>query len=65
MSVLSHLCVCSVQMPDVYRGQKKASDPLELELGLLWVLGVKAGSSEKAAGALNHWAISPTLDLCI
>lgn len=32
MNVFLHVCVCIICMPDSHKGQKKASDPLELEL---------------------------------
>lgn len=40
-------------------GQRRMPDPLELELQvvvslLMWVLGVKLESSERAASDLNH-----------
>lgn len=40
-------------------GQKRPSDPLELELQvavshLVWVLGTKLGSSVRAAKTLSH-----------
>ena len=28
----------------------------------MWVLRIKPGSSGRAASALNHWVISPTLE---
>ena len=45
-------------------GRNKGPDPLEVELQkvvghLLWVLGIKPGSSERAARALNHSVVSP------
>lgn len=43
----------------IYGGQKKVSDPLELELQVSlshpqWVVGTELWSSEKAAHVLNH-----------
>lgn len=48
-----------------FRGLKKASDPLVLELQafvnyLMWTLEMELGSSRRAAGVLNHRAVSPT-----
>lgn len=47
-------------------GQKRALDPLELELlvvmiGPVWVLGTELRSSVKAACTLSYRAISPAL----
>lgn len=58
------LCVVLVRECIVYRGQKRASDSLELELQAIisnptCVLGPKHGSSARTATALNHWAINP------
>jgi hypothetical protein len=40
-------------------GQKRASDPLKLELQTpMWVLGIEPGSSGRATTALDHCAIS-------
>lgn len=44
-------------------GQQRASDPMELELQAVVnhsrrVLGPELGSSERAASAFSHWAIS-------
>ena len=54
MCGLSVFVMC---IPDAYRGQKKALDLLELELqtqgASVWVLGIKLGSSARAASALN------------
>ena len=38
-----HGCLCSECMPDALRGQKRVSDPLELELqwAQMWILGSK------------------------
>lgn len=44
-------------MPDIYSGQRRALDPLKLELEVVishhMVLGIKPKTSEKAASALN------------
>lgn len=50
---------------DALKGQKKASDLLELGLqeavnSLTQVLGTKLGSSSGATSAPNHRAVSPT-----
>lgn len=42
-------------------GQKRASDPQELELQVLWVLGFEFRSSAKAAHILNFSLICPVL----
>lgn len=42
-----------------HRGQKRASDLLELIVSCLWMLGIESGSSERAASALNCCTISP------
>lgn len=46
------------------RGQKRVSDPLELELqGVIrhptWVLKIQLRSSVRVARVLSHWGISP------
>lgn len=54
-----HVNVCAL------RGQKRASDPLELVVSsLMWVLGTELGSSVGAVSALSCGAISlaPTYD---
>lgn len=48
---------------DLHGDQRRASDPLDLELQrdvsyMVWVPGTKPGSSAKAAGAFNHRVIS-------
>ena len=56
MSVL-FACMSRYYMcADTHRGQKGASDPLDLELPTgtaLWVLGIEPGSSGRTANALN------------
>ncbi|CAO2613295.1 hypothetical protein LEMLEM_LOCUS16011 [Lemmus lemmus] len=46
-------CTCSAR-----RGQKRASDPLKLDLQILlkimWMLRIQPGSSGRASSALNH-----------
>lgn len=55
------VCLCTIPY-STRRVQKRASDPLELELWL-WVamrmLGTEFGSARKAARALHCWVISP------
>ena len=55
--------ICFIIYVYAYRvtlgGQKRPSDPLELELQvavshLVWVLGTKLGSSVRAAKTLSH-----------
>ena len=44
------------------KGQKKATDPLEVELwswGIIRTWGAKPSSSARTVRALNHWASSP------
>ena len=59
------ICVCTRCEPDTHRGQKKALDPLKLELGWLWATtwlqGIEPMCSSRAANTVNHWAISPVL----
>jgi hypothetical protein len=31
-----HVCLCTMYMPRAHRGQKRVSDPLELELQIVW-----------------------------
>lgn len=50
-----------------HRGQKRALDPLKLELHTVvshtvWVLETKLWSSVRAASTHNRWAISPAQD---
>lgn len=50
---------------DLHGDQRRASDPLDLELQravgyMVWVPGTKPGSSAKVAGTLNHRGISST-----
>lgn len=49
--------MCTVCMLNAQRGQRRALDPLELQLEMLrvamWVLRIELGSSEVAASALN------------
>ena len=57
------VCVC-VCVCGVHGGQKRVSDPLELELQvvvsrLMWVLVTELRSSTRAARALNTLATSP------
>jgi hypothetical protein len=45
-------------------GQKRASDPLELELQavvscLVWVMGSELRPSGRAVSDLNHWVVTP------
>ena len=58
MCMISAPHVCPYRVPGAYGGQKKASDPLALELQLALSNHVGAeiepGSSERAASALNH-----------
>lgn len=57
-----------MSMPGAYRGQKRVSDPLELELQevvshLIWMLGIELRSYGRAVSALNlsHLSNPPTL----
>lgn len=59
----SHVCLCTIHMPDALPGEKRASDPLKLHLEIIvshqvasgnWTLG----SSARARSALNCWAFS-------
>jgi hypothetical protein len=51
-----YICMCTIQTPGALRGQKKASDSLDL-WATMWVLRIKPGSSMKATSALKCWAI--------
>ena len=59
--------VCIAYLYSAQRNQKRASDPLELELQTVVNLhvgaGIEPGSSGRAASALNHWAISSSIHL--
>ena len=60
------MCTC-VQVPKESRGM---GFPLELELlavvcCLMWVLGLRHGSSGRAVHALNHRVISPALSFLV
>lgn len=50
-------------MSGASRGQKKALNPLQLLLEMvwvtMWVYRTEAGSSEKAISTFDHWVISP------
>lgn len=52
------VCMCTTFMPDSYRGQKRASNVLELELQMIMSYNVSYGSktqfSSKAANIPNH-----------
>lgn len=54
-------------VPDACRSQKKAPDPQDLELELLWKpqeeLGFKPGPSRRAASLFNCWVIPPATEL--
>ena len=51
-----HLCATCVQCQE---GKERVLDPLELLLSAHVGRGTQLGSSPRAKGALNHWAISP------
>lgn len=60
-------CLCIMCVPDAFRGQKRVSDPLELQL---WVAVSHYGGARKQTGvisrltsALDCWAIFPALVL--
>jgi hypothetical protein len=60
------LCGYVYMSADSQRGQKRMSNPQELELetfvsSQLWVPGTGLRSSAGAVDALNHWAISPVI----
>lgn len=63
MSGFAHMYVYVSCLPGVHGGQKRASDPLELEL---WrkVLRTKSRSSASAGSALDDWTLPPALS-CI
>ena len=56
------VCRCTVYACSAQRGQKRASEAMDLELQtaltFLWLLGIKRGSSERAVSVLNLGAIS-------
>jgi hypothetical protein len=60
------MCLPSVsEVISQSRGQKWVSDPLELKLqevvnSMVWVLGIKPWSSERAGSPLNHGTVSPS-----
>lgn len=58
MSVCLPVCMCTTFMPDSYRGQKRASNVLELELQMIMSYNVgygsKTQSSTRAANIPNH-----------
>lgn len=57
-----HAYMCAMRISGVFRGQKRLSDFLELELqmamGDRWVLGTELVSFARAINALNHGALS-------
>ena len=59
------VCACAPHVCSAYRGQKRASDPLELKLESKWaateMLGTEPRSSGRRASALNCWATTPAL----
>lgn len=59
IGVLVSVSVSNVRcVQDACKGQKRASDPVGLELQvvtcLMWVLGTELWSSERVESALNH-----------
>ena len=57
--VWMYVCVCVFVSASAHGVEKKALDPLELELqtlvsSLMWVLGTKLWSSAKAFRTLKH-----------
>lgn len=59
-----HTCLCIMYILAIYAGQKKMSNPLELDLQIILsyhVLGIETRFSASAASAFNPWAISPSL----
>lgn len=38
-----HVCKCATCLPDAHRSQKRLSDPMELELGMVVSYNVNAG----------------------
>ena len=70
MSVLpAYIYLCTTCMPGIHGGQKRASDPLDLELlattSPIWMLGTKLGPSERVLSALNHEANFSAPRTCI
>lgn len=61
MGVSACVCLCTICLPGSHGGQKRASDPLRLELQgalschVLWMEAGSLGSSR----APDHWATSP------
>lgn len=59
-----HVCLCSMCMSVVCRGQKTVSEPMELEVewltATMWVLGTEPRSRGRTS-ALKRWAIPPYL----
>lgn len=53
-----YVCLCTICMPSAHKGQKRLSNPLELEYQIavtpMWVLGMETRSSRRAAGILNY-----------
>lgn len=53
-----HVCMCSIRMPAVLKGQEKVLDPLELELRMVMSQYVGAGNQNlvplRAANAPKH-----------
>lgn len=65
---LAYVYMCTGCKPGDHGNQKKASDPLELELDVVVSCCVGAGNQvqvfRKSNSALHHWAISPALAPC-
>lgn len=54
MGVFLYLILCATSVPAAYRGQKRVSDLLELQLQMIMNHHVGAGNQIP-----NHWAMSP------
>lgn len=58
-----HVCMCTMCVSGARGGETWASYPLELELWAvvinIWVLGIKPGTSGRAASAHNRPAMAP------
>lgn len=57
-----HVYLCPTCIPGAFRAQKRASNPWELELQVVWTtMWIQGFNSDQIANALNHWAISSVL----
>ena len=64
MGILVDVCMCTMCVPGTQRGQKRALDPLELELQLC-VLRTKSRSPATAASITAESSLQPWISFHI